>query len=300
MQSNLSDIVSEPIDPLIGTIVANRFMVVSLIGRGGMSSVYKAGYLEVDITVALKIMNSSYSDDQETLERFKREANILNTLIHPNLVAIYAFGVLPAGNAYLALEYIDGLTLASYIEDGVRFQSTECISIFKQICEALKYTHDAGVVHRDLKPSNVMLEVTPAGKNVRVLDFGIAQCISQTKEQQQITKPGEVYGSPLYMSPEQCLARPLDERSDIYSLGCVMYEVLTGDPPFLGPNAMATLALHLHEKPQPFAKAAPDQDIPLALERIVLKSLEKRPEMRYQAVSEILADFQRYEQAGIL
>jgi eukaryotic-like serine/threonine-protein kinase len=300
MQSNLSNIVSEPVDPLIGTIVANRFKVLSLIGRGGMSSVYKAEYLEVDITVALKIMDSSYSDDRETLERFKREANILNTLIHPNLVAIYAFGVLSAGNAYLALEYIDGQTLASYIDDGVVIDWKECISIFKQICEALEYTHNAGIVHRDLKPSNVMLVDTPAGKNVRVLDFGIAQCKSQSKEQQQITKPGEVYGSPLYMSPEQCLGQPLDERSDIYSLGCVMYEALTGEPPFLGPNAMATLALHLHEKPQAFAKVAADRDIPLALERIVFKALEKKPEMRYQAVSAILTDFQHYEQAGIL
>src|ERR1700733_4567346 len=221
MQSNdISDILSEPVDPRIGTIVANRFQILSLIGRGGMSSVYKAGYLEVDITIALKIMDSSYSNDHETMERFKREANILNALIHPNLVAIYAFGVLPAGNAYLALEYIDGQTLASYIDSGVQFLPKECIAILKQICQALEYTHNAGIVHRDLKPSNVMLVDTPTGKNVRVLDFGIAQCKTQTKEEQQITKPGEVYGSPLYMSPEQCMGHPLDERSDIYSLGC--------------------------------------------------------------------------------
>ncbi len=299
MQSNVGT-TSDPFDPVIGTIVANRFHVSSLIGRGGMSSVYRAEYLEVAITIALKIMDSSYTNDHETAERFKREATILNSLVHPNLVAIYAYGILPAGNAYLALEYIDGETLGSAIDDGVEFQTANCLSILKQICYALKYMHEAGVVHRDLKPSNVMLVKKDVGTEVRVLDFGIAQLRSQSKQEQQITRPGEVYGSPLYMSPEQCLGQALDQRSDIYSLGCVMYEALTGEPPFLGANAMATLALHLHEKPQPFSTVAPKREIPVAFERVVFKALEKKAELRYQEVSAILSDFQKYEDAGIL
>ncbi len=276
-------------DPLIGKVFADQYEIISVLGTGGMSVVYKARHNLMDRIVAIKLLHGQA--DHMAVERFKQEAKAASSLNHPNIISVYDFGMVGT-QAYLVMDCIDGTNLNDVLEHEKNLPPGRAVPIFRQTCEGLEHAHKKGIVHRDLKPSNICLVIgEDKVEHVKIVDFGIAKLLPQQGKQQiQLTQTGEIFGSPMYMSPEQCLAQPLDVRSDIYSLGCLMYESLTGIPPLLGETAYDTMTMHVNTMPAEFAKVAPHLQINKSIEALVFRCLEKKPEERYQTVSEVLAD----------
>lgn len=280
-----SALISVKPDPYVGTSIADRFDIISLIGSGGMGNVYKARQHSIDRFVAIKILHTDRTTKPTGLRRFQQEAKTASNLSHENIVNVFDFGVLPDNVPYLVMEYVEGQSLYEVLKDGP-LSIDRTINIFSQACDALAHAHQKGVVHRDIKPSNIMLVKTDTKYDVvKVLDFGIAKILTPHDESEpSITVTGEVFGSPHYMSPEQCTGKPFDARSDIYSLGCVVYEAITGRPPVSGENVLETIFKHSSDTPQSFAKVRPEVVIPQQLEAIVFKALEKNPENRFQSM----------------
>jgi serine/threonine-protein kinase len=278
---------STEVDPFIGRVIENRFEIVSLLGRGGMALVYKAQHKQVDLTVAIKILHYSFSSSAINIERFKREAKTVNSLFHPNIITMYSCGILESGEPYLVFDCLPGQSLAERLQSSGRLEADKGVAIFLQVCQGLGYAHEHGVLHRDLKPANIMLVQGEDGAEVvKILDFGIAKILPNSgQEAQQLTQVGEVFGSPLYMSPEQCQGDELDHRSDIYAMGCLMYEALAGQLPLLGKNVLATMAKHVSEMPPRFENVG--VEVPPRLEQIVFKALQKKPDERFQSMKEL-------------
>jgi serine/threonine protein kinase len=230
--------------------------------------------------------------DNSSIERFKQEGQAAGALNHPNIITIHDFGLTPEGQAFLIMECFEGPTLADVLDKVVRIPEERGLRIMKQICDGLEHAHKKGVVHRDLKPSNLCLVIGEDGKEiVKIVDFGIAKLLPQEGQQrQQLTQTGQIFGSPLFMSPEQCQGKALDGRSDLYSLGCLMYESFTGVPPFMGPTAFDTMTMHINEQAKTLKKTAPDVTISPELETPIMRLLEKNPDKRYQTAAEVKAD----------
>ncbi len=281
------------IDPLIGSFFAERYQIISMLGRGGMSSVYKAKHMLMDRIVAIKILVAS---DVPSLKRFQLEAKLVSSLKHHNIVTVYDFGVSFKGQPYLVMDFLEGSNLMEEIRKVKRLELMRATWIFCQACDALNCAHKRELIHRDLKPSNFMLVTEEAEDVVKLVDFGIAKHLTMSvAESGQLTHTGQILGSPLYMSPEQCMGNRLDARSDIYSLGCVMYETLTGKPPLLGANTLDTLQRHIHETPRAFVSVDPELiSIPEQIEKIVLKCLQREPDDRYQTVLELWTDIELF------
>lgn len=270
----------------VGEVLSGRFRLIELIGKGGMAVVYKAEDQLLGATVAIKMLLSHVEEDDSMVERFIREAKASSRVIHPNLMKLLDFGEDENGSPFLVVEYLPGRSLASLQKELTVLGVNNTIHIFAQISEAVGAAHSKGLVHRDLKPSNVMLIESDETKYfVKVVDFGLAKQ-SVPSESQQLTLTGEVFGSPLYMSPEQCRGEVVDHRSDIYSLGIMLYEALTGKVPFYGENMVATIAKHISESPLPFQRIRPDLYIPEKLEAVVMKALSKSPVDRYASMND--------------
>jgi DNA-binding NarL/FixJ family response regulator/tRNA A-37 threonylcarbamoyl transferase component Bud32 len=280
-------------DTLIGRTFADRYEIISVIGRGGMSIVYKAKHKFMKRLVAIKILHPHLVMDLNNLKRFRLEAEAASALAHENIIRIYDFGLSADGEAFLVMDYLDGLSLQQVVKRELSLSIERSLHIFLQICDGLEHAHSKGVVHRDLKPSNVVLVKEPDGsESVRIVDFGIAKIGNSGSP--SITTAGEVYGSPGYMSPEQCLGQVVDQRSDIYALGCVMYETLSGRPPFRADNAFNVMNQQVAQSPQSLCELIPE--LPEDLEQIILKSLAKDPAERQQSASQLKGDliaFQR-------
>ncbi|MFA7340658.1 MAG: serine/threonine-protein kinase [Candidatus Obscuribacterales bacterium] len=299
-------------EALIGSTIENRFVLERILGRGGISTVYLGRHNRVDLSVAVKILHTHFSDTDESIERFKREAIIINALNHPNIVHMISYGILQDDGAnlskakakadearpYLVLEHLQGHGLDHLLDEKTRLSQEQSLEIVKAVVDGLIFAHDLGIVHRDIKPSNVMLvdQLSQSDapytddnhSNVKLLDFGIAKCQSaHDKTSQKLTQPGFIFGSPLYMSPEQCKGDELDIRSDIYSLGCMFYEMLAGVAPLRGSNAMHTFAMHLYEMPLPFKSRPEPIKVNPKLEKIIFKCLTKKPEDRYKSCLEL-------------
>ncbi|RTL36110.1 MAG: serine/threonine protein kinase [Candidatus Melainabacteria bacterium] len=276
-------------DPLIGKVFAERYEIESVLGLGGMSIVYKARHRLMDRVVAIKMLHGNIKSDHLSLERFRLEAQAASSLNHQNIITVYDFGVTPQSEAFFVMDFLDGESLADCLERKTKLPWERAIGIFKQICDGLGAAHKKGIVHRDMKPANVVLIKQDEGfELVKLVDFGIAKLLPASgKQQQSLTKTGEVFGSPIYMSPEQCLGKDVDRHSDIYALGCLMYETLTGVPPHLGATFLETLNKHVGEKPKPIHELAPDAKVPVELERIIDRCLEKKPEDRFDTAEEI-------------
>lgn len=272
-------------DPLIGMQFAN-FAITELIGRGAMGSVYKARQMLLDRDVAIKVLHRHLCSDQNAIKRFNQEAKSASKLEHPSIVDVHDFGILPDGSPYLVLDYVDGCKLADIIKEKP-LTPQRALTLCSKICEALAVAHETGIVHRDIKPSNVMV-VNPGtdGEQIRVVDFGIAKLIDTDVS---LTQTGSTVGSPPYMSPEQCQSQGMDGRSDIYSLGCVLYEMLVGEPPFKSDSIYEMINLQINAQPAPVGKRRPDIKQSLQLDAIVLKAMAKDPARRYQKVE----DFKR-------
>ncbi len=278
-----------------GAVLDERYKILSSIGQGSMGVVYKAQHQLMGRTVAIKMLPKQFASDPLKLERFTREAKAVSALSHPNIVDIHDFGTLAGGEPFLVMDYIEGKSLFEAISDRGAFDLASSLVVFKQTASALAHAHRCGVVHRDIKTSNIMLVATTDRMlTAKLVDFGIARVYGPEEQQsQRLTGAGEIFGSPVYMSPEQLIGREVDARSDIYSLGCLMYETLSGKPPFAGATPVEIASKHLSEKPPAFIHCCPSVQVPAWLEAIIFKAMEKTPEKRQQSMEEILESLDR-------
>lgn len=279
-------------DKLLGIILDGKFRLDEKIGEGGMGKVYKAKHIHVDHTVAIKVLHPELSSDKVALERFRREAQAAIYVRHPNAVAVTDFGVTQdKAIAYLVMEFLEGVELRERINQQKQLDFHEAFLVIQQTCAALHAAHAKGIVHRDLKPDNIWLVKSEDGtRQVKVLDFGIAK-LKASADLGSLTQQGMVIGTPYYMSPEQCRGEELDGRSDIYSLGVILYEMLTGELPFQDSSSMAVVIKHVVEAPRPPRDLRPD--IPEAIEIVLLRTLNKRREDRQQSARQLSREFEK-------
>ncbi|MBP9091643.1 protein kinase [bacterium] len=277
-------------DPLLGMVVEGRYKIQSVIGQGSAGTVYRAVQELIGREVAVKVLHDYLVSDDEFIKRFKQEAKASSRLNHPNIITIYDFGVIPQGGGrpYIAMDLLNGTPLSDFIAEVNHIPPIEAVPIFTQVCAALAEAHRQGVVHRDIKPENIVLVERGGQKNFPiVVDFGIARLVQEESDQAKITRTGTVCGSPTYMSPEQCTSSKVDHRSDIYSLGIVFYESLTGEVPFQHDELVRVMAMHLSDTPLPLNEMRPDLNFPEALMQVVHKTLLKNPNDRYQTMDEL-------------
>jgi DNA-binding response OmpR family regulator len=284
-------------DTLVGTTLDGRYTVLSRVGTGGLAIVYKATHERLRRSVAIKVLQSTvFFEDPEAIQRLEQEAVAVGQLHHPNIITVYDFGVTSDGLPYLVMDFVEGLTLSEVMNRDVRIQPlSRAIDLFKQMCDGMAHAHAAGLVHRDLKPGNIMLIKDAQGKEtVKILDFGLAKILPESGlEFDKLTKSGDAIGTSYYMSPEQCRGAQIDLRSDVYSLGCVMHEMLTGLPPIKAANPLATIQAHVFQPPPALSATRPDLSFPEDLESLVLKTLQKDVTKRYQSMLELKRDLER-------
>lgn len=265
--------------------LTDKYEIIELLGRGGMSLVYKARHKLLNKDVAIKFICADTGNDF-IAERFSREARITSQLSHPNIIGILDYGVTRSRQPYMVMNLEQGPTLLDLLRRNLRLQEHEAIEIFKHLAHALAYSHAQGVIHRDIKPANVILTQDESGKMLpKLLDFGLAKLASTEAMAQDLTQPGRILGSPLYMSPEQIRGEQVDHRCDIYSFGCLMYETLCGHPPHFGLSAIETMTLHLQDEP----KAPNPHYCSTRLQQLIYRCLRKDREERIQSMDEILS-----------
>ncbi len=269
----------------VGAILAGRYEILQTLGQGGMGAVYKARDLELDRLVALKVIRPELAKNPAIIDRFKQELRLSQRVTHKNVIRIYDLGE-GDGVKFITMEYIEGEDLRTLIHERKKFPPEEAVAIMEQVCLALNAAHDVGVIHRDLKPQNVMQDATG---RVLVMDFGLAR----TLEGDGMTQTGALVGTMEYMSPEQALAKELDQRSDIFSAGLIFYELLTGQMPYHADSALASLIRRTQERAKPISEH--DASFPQNLSNIVSKCLERDPANRYQNSKELLADLEAWE-----
>ncbi|MBX9688436.1 MAG: protein kinase [Candidatus Obscuribacterales bacterium] len=289
-------------DPLEGHYLGSgKYRIVSRLGKGAMATVYKAVQEPIERVVAVKVLNKTYSADAIAVKRFNREAKTLAALRHRNILSIHDLGITDQDQPYFVMEFLDGLSLEKLIADRGAVPVARALPLFMQICEGMQYAHNHGLIHRDLKPANVMLVRDEAEELVKLVDFGIVKLDKRSQTiSQQLTQKGEIWGSPVYMSPEQCLGSELDARSDVYSLGLLMYETLLGKSAFEGANIGAIVSKQLSQMPAAFKDVEPTLRIPEGLERVVFKALQKKPENRPQSMNELKSELETFaRQCGI-
>src|SRR5215510_9403042 len=261
-----------------GRLLNNRYQLLERLGTGGMADVFRARDLMLERIVAIKVLHEIYSEDQALQNRFKQEARAAANLSHPNIVTVHDFGF-DNGQLFIVMEHIPGKDLKTLLRQRGRYSVEEAIPLLVQACAGIGYAHRAGIVHCDVKPHNMI--VTPDGR-LKVTDFGIARALSTIMPDE---RADVVWGSPQYFSPEQAVGEAPSPASDVYSLGVVLYEVLTGALPFTAPTSEELARMHLESTPIPPSEYVPD--IPPALEQIVLKVLSKEPAARYRTADQL-------------
>jgi serine/threonine-protein kinase len=270
-------------DPLIGTVIADRYRVDEKLGVGGMGAVYRAEHVLMKKPVAVKVLHREMTVVGEVVKRFEREAIAAGRIDHPNITVATDFGKLPDGAFYLVLEYVPGRSLSTAMKEDGPFSVERALFIARQVAAGLGAAHAANIVHRDLKPDNIMLIERGSTKDfVKVLDFGIAKVAEDGAG--QLTRIGAVFGTPQYMAPEQAAGKPVDHRADLYSLGLVLYEMLTGKAAFGAMELVAILTKQLTEPPPPLP-ASVDADVAA----LVMRLAEKDPDARIQTAAELVA-----------
>lgn len=291
--AKLGDVIFESDQPAnlsMGDTFADKYLIKAQIGRGGMGRVYKALHLHTERVVAIKVLLPQFASDRRVVRLFQEEAKAASALVHQNTVQILDFGVTSEGQSFLVMDYIEGTSFETILRRDQFLDLNRFYNIFDQVCDALIAAHSKDIIHCDIKPSNIVLLPNSNGPDVaKLIDFGLAKILPppQSSIQAQLTDSFEVCGSPAYMSPEQCRGAKLDARSDLYSLGCIMYEALTGKQAAEGSNAMQCISKHLQETPARFEQACPERNIPKALEHIVFALLQKIPEARFQTARQV-------------
>src|SRR5579864_375279 len=283
-RSSIRTFVSVPLFQT-GDVLGGRYEIIELLGEGGMGAVYKALDRELDRPVALKLIRPELASNPSMLARFKQELLLSRQVTHKNVIRIYDLGD-AEGVKYITMEFVQGRDLRSLIQEKKKFSPEEAVEIMQQVCQALQAAHAVGVIHRDLKPQNIMREDT---SRILVMDFGLAR----TMEGDGMTQTGALVGTMEYMSPEQALGKELDQRSDIFTTGLILYEMLTGKMPFKADTALASLIRRTQERAIPVSDH--DETIPGALSGIVSKCLERDPALRYQGAAEVLRDLDSWQ-----
>lgn len=274
--------------------LGERYEVGELLGHGGMGVVYKVRDKTLDKTFAIKVLNRSLVQDVNSVKRFEQEAHAASNLTHANLVAVYEYGMGTKGAPFIIMDYLDGCTIAESLHQEGFFDGPRALDVFIQVAEALVHAHMKGVIHRDIKPGNIILtKADNAPEMAKLVDFGIAKVLPTHEQAAKLTQTGEIFGSPLYMSPEQCLGNKLDARSDIYAFGCVMYESLTNVAPFAADNPIKTILKQVNDEATPFDKLPGSYSIANDLQLVIFRCLEKDPADRYQSAQDLLADLTR-------
>jgi serine/threonine protein kinase len=297
MSSPAADLISgqTETDPLLGRVVNDRYRIVEQIGHGGMGRVYKAQQSPLDRIVALKVLGAGHDRDPNFYKRFFLEASVTAKLTHPNTITLYDYGRTDDGIFFIAMEYLNGRTLSAAMQQDGPLAQERVIHVAQQICRSLREAHALGIIHRDLKPANVMLLRQHDDHDfVKVLDFGLVKFFSgESAQDVDITNAGTFMGSPHYIAPEQARNQSPDQRCDIYSLGILLYHMLTGRVPFTAQAPVDIILKHLHEAPVPPRDARPDLNIEPALQDIVLRCMAKAREDRFQSMDDLLAELKR-------
>jgi serine/threonine-protein kinase len=268
------------LNSLIGQTLLGQYLMESKLGEGGMGTVYLADQPAMDRKAVVKVLHPHLTSDEKWVERFNREAKIASKLPHPNSITLYNYGSTDEGYVYIAMEFVDGPALADVIEEIGAMPLERVLRISSQICGAMQEAHELEIIHRDLKPDNIIIS-NKGGKDwAKVLDFGIAKMKGQSDDEMQLTATGMVFGTPAYMSPEQFSGEELDNRSDLYSIGVMVFEMLTGKRPFVASTPIGYFKLHLEEPPPAMEGVNPDAKVPAAVEAVVRRALEKDPDKR--------------------
>ena len=270
-----------------GEVLGGRYEIVNSVAAGGMGQIYKAKHQLMNRMVAIKTIHLSLMSGG-ALKRFQQEAQAISALNHPNILSVFDFFISDDGQPYLVMDYLQGTNLRELLKTEKRVDLARALPILIEACAGFQHAHEHGVIHRDIKPANLMLvDYNGSHDFVKIVDFGIAKVIDETGESKHLTATGDTFGSPEYMSPEQCRAKIPDARSDIYSLGCVMYVMLTGTSPFKSQDPMEIMYKQVHDSAVPPSKVCPEANLPEAIDAIILKAIQKEPENRFQTMDEM-------------
>jgi serine/threonine-protein kinase len=275
---------------LVGRILADRYRIMRLLGEGGMGQVYEAQHVNINKRFAIKLLRPEIVSNPEAVARFRQEAWSASSIGHENIIEIDDFATLPDGSVYLAMEFLDGMSLADKMRESTMIPVTDGLDISMQVSHGLGAAHDKGIIHRDMKPENIFVAVKRERTLVKILDFGIAKVSGH--EGQKMTRTGAIFGTPHYMSPEQALGKTLDHRSDIYSVGVIMYEVFTGRVPFEAESFMGILTKHIMAQAVPPRQMAPERDIPYEVESLIMRAMAKEPNDRIQTMHDLAAEIE--------
>lgn len=279
---------------LVGTILDDRYEIIAEVGRGALGVVYQARHLVMDKIVAVKLLFGEI--DETTLLRFQREAQAASCMSHPNIVTIYDFGVSKDLTPYLVMDYFEGVNLKEILSRHGKLPVERAIKIFLQMASALEHAHGKGILHRDIKPDNVVLLRTSWNPEfVKLVDFGIAKYVNEPRSaNKKLTLDGQVLGTPAYMSPEQVMGDRLDNRSDIYCFGVLMYNTITGQLPIAGKNSAEVMSRHITDLPLEFADTCPGLKLPFKLQKTIMKTLKKHPQDRHQTMRELSIELENF------
>lgn len=280
-------------DPVVGTVIGERYRVIDALGRGGMGAVYRVEHVMMKKEMALKLLHPELGRLDEVARRFEREAEAAARLDHPNIITVTDFGRTPDGQLFLVMELLEGASLTQVIRPGGKgapLGVQRALHIQRQILRALERAHAAGVVHRDLKPDNIMLVERDGQRDVvKLLDFGIAKITAGDEGGgEALTQAGVVFGTPEYLSPEQALGEPADGRADLYAAGVILYEMLTGQRPFESDSRVAIVSMHITQEAVPVRRRAPGENVPVVLERVVERAMQKKRDDRFPTAAAFL------------
>lgn len=288
-----ADLMPLIVDPLIGSVIEDRYRITNVIGVGSMGIVYRAVQEAVGREVAIKVLPKELASNRQAVKRFHHEAKAASRLNHPHIITVYDFGIAGGGRPFIAMELLDGITMDKYLQERKRLELVEALPIIQQMCEGIGEAHKQGLIHRDIKPANIALVERAGRKNhVIILDFGIAKGTERVNDA-DATAPGVVFGSPVYMSPERFLGQSGDARSDVYSLAVVIFQMLSGAVPFKSNDLINLISSHVIAAPPTVSGVNPDAAIPGAMEQAIQRALAKNPADRPQSMQEFWEDIHR-------